>query len=48
MAKTLITIFFIGCRWSFVAYVSLIIVGCSISLIIKAKQLIKEWRNKRK
>ena len=48
MAKTLIAIFFICCRWSFVAYISLLIVGGLILLIVKVKQLIKEWCNKRK
>lgn len=46
MAKTLIIIFLSLCCLSFVAYISLLIVGGLILLILKVGQLIEEWRNK--
>lgn len=46
MFETLITIFLSICCLSFAAYVLFVAICCLILLIIKIKELIKEWRNK--
>lgn len=48
MAKTLIIIFLLLCWLSFAAYISLLIVGGIMFLILKVEQFIKELYNKRK
>lgn len=48
MIGTLTTVFLSICCLSFAAYVLFIIISGLILLIIKVKELIKEWYNKRK